>query len=226
MRASRQLVLDLGHLAAFEREDFIVGPCNADAVAWIDRWPRWEGPGLVVHGPAGCGKSHLAHVWKEITGARIVSAEAVGRENPCTLVGKGIVLEDADRGFDEEAMLHLFNMQREEGGHLMITAKSPPARWLLSLADLRSRLVAVPTVRIAEPDDVVLAAVMVKLFSDRQLKVGDEVVSYLVNRIERAFSSVYNIVDAIDRGALAERRNITVPLVRRILDSVVTPPSQ
>ncbi len=200
MTRPAQLALDLGHRPALGREDFLVAPCNEDAVAWIDRWPDWPGPALVIHGPAGCGKTHLAQVWRARAGA-----------------GEDSVIEDADRPGDDVALFHLFNRRAEDGGHLLLTARTPPARWRDRLPDLVSRLAAVPTVEIGPPDDILVTQVLVKLFADRQIEVGPEVVSYLVTHMERSFDAARELVAAADTAALAGKRAVTVPLVREVL---------
>ena len=199
-----QLTLDLGHRPALGREDFLVAPCNADAVAWIDRWPDWPGPALVIHGPAGCGKSHLAQVWRARSGT-----------------SAGSVVEDADRPDDDVALFHRFNRHAEEGGHMLLTARTPPARWPGRLPDLVSRLAAAPTVAIGPPDETLIAQVVVKLFADRQLDIGPDVVAYLATHMERSFESARNLVAAADTAALAAKRGVTVPLVRTVLAEMV-----
>jgi chromosomal replication initiation ATPase DnaA len=201
-----QLALDLGHRPALGREDFLIAPCNEGAVAWIDRWPDWPGPALVIHGPAGCGKTHLAQVWRARAGTREDS-----------------VIEDADRPGDDVALFHLFNRRAEDGGHLLLTARTPPARWQDRLPDLVSRLAAVPTVEIGPPDDILVTQVLVKLFADRQIEVGAEVVSYLVTHMERSFDAARQLVAAADTAALAAKRAVTVPLVRQVLAALSRP---
>ncbi len=206
MTRPAQLALDLGHRPALGREDFLIAPCNEGAVAWIDRWPDWPGPALVIHGPAGCGKTHLAQVWRARAGTREDS-----------------VIEDADRPGDDVALFHLFNRRAEDGGHLLLTARTPPARWPDRLPDLVSRLAAVPTVEIGPPDDILVTQVLVKLFADRQIEVGAEVVSYLVTHMERSFDAARQLVAAADTAALAAKRAVTVPLVRQVLAALSRP---
>jgi chromosomal replication initiation ATPase DnaA len=209
-----QFVLDLGHCPALGAEDFLVAPCNAAAVAWIDRWPDWPTPALVIHGPRGAGKSHLANVWRGRSGARPFAA---GQE-PDRAATAPVLIEDADQRADEEALLHLYNLVAANRTTLLITAHQPPARWSIALPDLRSRLVAAPAVAIEPPDDALLGAVLAKQFRDRQLAVAEGVIQYAVARMERTFGAARALVDALDRAALAEQRAITVPLARRVLD--------
>jgi chromosomal replication initiation ATPase DnaA len=211
-----QLPFAFEHRAAMGNEDFLVTGCNAEAVAWLDRWPEWPAPGLVIHGPPGCGKTHLAHVWRARTGAALVAAEALATTDPVALMAgsRCCVVEDADRGVDERALLHLYNLAAELSGYLLITAGRPPSRWDLSLADLRSRLTAAPAVVVKAPDDALMSAVLAKLFADRQIQVGQDVIDFLLVRLERSFDAARRAVAVIDAAALAAHRRITVPLVR------------
>jgi chromosomal replication initiation ATPase DnaA len=203
-------------------EDFLVADCNREAVAWIDRWPDWPGPALVVYGPAGCGKTHLARVWQGLSGAVAVTPEGLCGSEPRELLGeaRGGVVEDVDRalsGAGERALLHLYNVLAERRGHLLVTAERPPASLDLAVPDLASRLAAAPAAAIGAPDDALLAAVLIKLFADRQLAVAHDVIAYLLARMERSFEAAGRVVAAIDRTALAGRRGISVALVRQVL---------
>ena len=215
-----QLALNLGHRPALGREDFLVAPCNAEAVAWLDRWPEWPAPALTLYGPAGCGKSHLAQVWRARSAALMMSREELVAAALGERLGeaRAAIVEDVDRGIEEAALLHLYNMLAERKGHLLLTSREAPARLPLKLADLRSRLVAAPAVLLASPDEALIGALLIKLFADRQLRVGAELVSFLVTRMERSFLAARSLVDALDAAALAAHRPITVPLARQVLD--------
>lgn len=219
MTQTTQLPLDLDFRPALGGEDFLVALNNEAAVAWIDRWPNWPGPALAIHGPAGCGKTHLAHVWQAMSGAVLLTADSLGEAPPPDLLDdrNACVVEGADTGVDEPALFHLYNWVSENRGHILLTGRSAPARWPVALPDLHSRLSAVPAVAVSEPDDALFMAVLVKLFSDRQLQVGEEVIRYMTTRMERSFDAARRAVKSIDSAALAAHRNITVPLVREVL---------
>jgi DnaA regulatory inactivator Hda len=210
--AMAQLVLDLGHRPALGRESFLVAPSNQAAVAWLDRWPDWPAPALVVYGPPGCGKSHLLEAWRARSGASTERDPAlVGRSRI-----KALAIDDAEAVFEHD-LFHLYNIIAEHQGHLLLTARQPPVLWKTRLADLRSRLLAAPSVAIGAPDDALLGAVMVKLFADRQVQVAEDVILWLLRRVERSFAGARDAVARLDAAALAQKRAVTVPLAREVL---------
>ncbi len=221
MTKDQQLVLDLGYRPAFGRDDFLVTSGNREAVEWIDRWPAWPGHALAIFGPAGCGKSHLVHVFALRAEAQILSAVDIRSDTVARLIEgpMALALEDGEAVADPRALLHLFNAVKERGGTLLLTSREPPARWPVLLPDLKSRLAAVPAVRIAPPDDSMMEAVLVKLFGDRQIVVAPDVVAYLVRRIDRSFAAAREVVAKADSISLTGKRPITIPLIKQVLEA-------
>jgi len=213
-----QLSLDLGFRPALGRADFLVAPCHAAAVAWIDRWPDWPAPVVALWGPAASGKTHLLEVWRARSNAVVIAARTLTSAALPRLLGAAhaAVIDEAQSA-DEEALLHLYNVLAERQGHLLLAARDPPARWTIRLADLRSRLLAGPAVGVEAPDDALLGAVLVKLFADRQLRISEDLIAYLLPRIERSFAAAQAMVAALDQAALADQRAVTVRLARDIL---------
>lgn len=216
--APRQLTLALAHQESFAREDFLAGASNADALALIERWPDWPDRALVLVGPEGAGKSHLAAIWAESAGARRLASRALGETDLlASLATAALVVEDLAEPFDHRALFHLINLVREEEAWLLITARSAPVIWNVALPDLASRLRAIPSVTLRPPDDALLRAVLFKLFADRQLKVDDSLIAYLVTRMERSFTAARAAVETLDREALRLKRPVTRALAAETL---------
>lgn len=194
------------------------GECNREALAWLARWPAWPGPALILHGPPGSGKSHLARIWSTRTGARWLEHASLATVDPNR--HGAWVLEDVEPVIDETALLSFYNRLREGGGHLLLTARRPVGAWTLLLPDLASRLRAAPGVAIGPPDDALLGAVLLKLFADRQLVVSEAVIEYLVRHMERSFGAAQAVVAGLDSMSLRLRRPITVALARALLERI------
>ncbi|WP_286189795.1 hypothetical protein [Labrenzia sp. R4_2] len=217
----RQLPLDLPHDAALGREDYLVGKSNRAAFELLERWPEWPSPVIILAGPVGSGKTHLVEAFRDETGAEVIQARDLTEVGVSALVSApACVVEDAHRGVNNTALFHLLNAARQAGKTVLITSRTWPASWKISLPDLMSRLRAATPVEVLEPDDDLLRRVLVKLFADRQIAVDIGVVDYLVVRMERSLEVALRAVDAIDREALAGRVKITKPLAGRVLETV------
>jgi chromosomal replication initiation ATPase DnaA len=215
----RQLAFALPHAESLTRDNFLEGPANAAGLALIDRWPDWPSRIMLLVGPEGSGKSHLAAVWAEEAGARSTSAHALTPTAvPGALATGALVVEDLkSEDFDERALFHLMNLAREDEASVLITARVPPSALEVELRDLRSRLRAVPMVSLLPPDDQLFRALIVKFCADRQLAVDETVVSYLTTRIERSFAAARQAVELLDSEALRLGRPVTRALAAELL---------
>ena len=215
----RQLAFALPHAESLTRDNFLEGPANAAGLALVDSWPDWPNRIMLLVGPEGSGKSHLAAIWAEEAGARSTSAHALtSAEVPVALATGALVVEDLRASdFDERALFHLINLAREDEAFLLITARLPPSAFEIELRDLRSRLRAVPTVPLLPPDDQLFRALIVKFCADRQLTVDETVVSYLTTRIERSYAAVRQAVELLDAEALRLGRPVTRALAAELL---------
>lgn len=217
----RQLAFDLPARTAWRREDFFVSPANAAALAALDDWRHWPGGKMVLTGPKGSGKTHLARLWAAETGAAVLPATALDEADLPALAALGAVaVEDAEalagHPAREAALFHLHNLVTPTG-RLLVTAAQPPRDWALALPDLASRMQAAALARIEAPDDALLSAVLVKLFADRQLAVPPAVIPYMVQRMERSIDAARALVAALDARSLAEGRSITRPFVAEVM---------
>ncbi len=221
----RQLVLEFPLVEGSTVAEFQVAPTNEAALAAVLAWPRWPSVALVLDGPEGSGKTHLARIWADRAGARFMAAAEVWSiADPLHRLGalRAAVVENADHVADETLLLHLYNLLAERGGHLLLTARRPLAAWPCRLPDLRSRLATAWTVHLEPPDDALLAAVLVKQLADRQLAVEAGVVRYLLARMERSFAAARRLVDALDRASLRARRPVGLHLARSVIETTRT----
>jgi chromosomal replication initiation ATPase DnaA len=215
----RQLAFALPHAESLTRNDFLEGPANAAGLALVDSWPEWPNRIMLLVGPEGSGKSHLAAIWAEQAGARSISAHALtAAAVPGALATGALVVEDLNSSdFDERALFHLLNLAREDEAFVLITARVAPSTFQIELRDLRSRLRAVPTVSLLPPDDQLFRALIIKSCADRQLSVDETVVSYLATRIERSYAAARRAIELLDSEALRLGRPVTRALAAELL---------
>ncbi|MBN8959662.1 MAG: chromosomal replication initiator DnaA [Rhizobiales bacterium] len=215
----RQLAFALPHAESFSRDDFLDGPCNAAGLALIERWPDWPNRVMMLVGAEGSGKSHLAAIWAKEAGARTTSAHILTAAMvPAELATGALVVEDIDPAtMDERALFHLLNLAREHEAFVLMTARQPPSAFDIGLRDLRSRLRALPVVTLAQPDDGLFRALIVKFGADRQMQLDETVVGYLASRIERSFVAAREAVARLDAESLRLGRPITRSLAAYLL---------
>ncbi|HLZ76977.1 DnaA ATPase domain-containing protein [Phenylobacterium sp.] len=212
---ARQLRLGLRRPTAHTRDSFVCGASNAQARSALDAWPRWPGGALVLVGPEGVGKTHLARAWA--AGAK---AAVLDRAQPhvAAAAGRPALLEDVDQGVEAEALFHLINQAAQDGASLLLTARLTPTAWPAELPDLRSRLNALMVAEIAPPDDEVLGGVLKKFFRERNIRPHDDVYPYLLRRMERSIPGAAEIVRRLDETEDGQMRPVSRVLAREILE--------
>lgn len=224
--AAHQIPLDLSMRPALGMQDFLIGPSNADAVGWIDRWPEWPAPLLIISGPAASGKTHLAAVWSDKAEAVTIKPDMLTQKTAEELaaLGRTLVIDGIDLWIgDREAettLFHLYNIFREEQRTFMVTSRMNPTQSDFVIADLASRFRAAPVATIKAPDDMLLGSILIKLFTDRQLPVGNEIIAYILPRMERSFIAAKDIVENADKLAYSKKKGISIPLIRQVLSEM------
>lgn len=214
------------------REDFMVSSCNFVAVETIDNWPDWPFFAICLYGPSGCGKTHLSQIFSDNISVATnfpykipnIKAQNINLDTPHQLFSKHkcLIVEDLSENINQEAMFHLYNLYRNEGGYILFTANEAPARMNITLPDLRSRLNIIPAIEISEPDDEMLSALILKLFADRQLIISPEIVGYMLKNMQRSFSFCNHLVAEIDNISLARKRAISINIVKEAINILNT----
>lgn len=223
----QQLPLEFEPQAYLDKEDFMVAKCNIEAIRSIDSWPNWSFFALCLYGPTGCGKSHLANIFSNqvsvITNYPYKIPNIKAKDIKTEIIHqlfhkhKCLIVEDLTENINQEAMFHLYNLYRNEGGYILFTAETAPARMSFSLPDLSSRLNIIPSVEINEPDDELLCALIVKLFTDRQIIISQEILNYILANIERSFSYTRKLIAEIDNISLSRKRAVSIPIVKEAI---------
>jgi DnaA regulatory inactivator Hda len=222
MRPTVQPPLPFPSPPQFAAADFREAASNTAALAWLTRTADWPNNRLLLWGEAGCGKTHLLHIWAARTGATLSSAPSL-RGLPEIPTAPAIAIDDADAVEDDAALFHLLNAAGEAGLPVLLAARVPPARWSIRLPDLASRLRAITAVEIGPPEDALLRALLARLLADRQLRPTEAVQDWLLSRLPRSAATLRDAVARLDDASLDQHRTITVPFARVVLADLLAP---
>ncbi len=212
----QQLFLNFPIKSGYALEDFYLNSSNSKAFNYINQWPNW-GEGiykktLLIYGEKGSGKTHLSHIWQQISSAKIISLG-----NKISSNDSALILEDIDE-LNQEDLLHLINSSNEDQRYLLLTAKLAPAQLKISLPDLRSRIIAIPSLKIEVPDEELLKVILMKHLSDRQLRIEAAALNYIILRIDRSYAKLAQFIDKLDSISKESKRSITLPLIKQALN--------
>lgn len=220
-----QLAFDFVQNYNYDIENFIISSANEQAFNMIEQWPNWGNNLyaniLLLTGINGCGKTHLAHIWQNISKAKFIHLNHMSTIlNYNSLTSNCYIIENIDNMTvdHEEILFHIINHVAYNGGYLLITSSYNPHQINIKLADLSSRIKALPHIKIQEPDSELLTTILIKNFTDRQVRINTLVINYILNNIDRSFNELNKIIELIDKKSLIEKRNITIPLVKEILN--------
>ncbi len=215
-----QFILDIHPSADLSEDAFVVGDANGTAHKAIASWPKWQSPTLAIVGPSGAGKTHLGSIWVERAGARLLPLEMLSERHIRDGLTSPLCLDAGNRLYvrHEDVLFHALNLAKEEDSFILILSQQPPARWDIKLADLSSRLKAVPVLDIELPDDALLADVLKKNFADMGIKAPEAVLTYLTTRMERSYAQAATLARLIGERSLAAKRRVTVPFVAEFMD--------
>lgn len=213
--------MDWGHAPSFDSADFLTLPCNMEAAEMLSKWPDWPLHAIALVGSRGSGKTHLGRAWLQKADAELFSR---GDDIIALDEGASVLVDDADDNtISDEDLFHLYNWTRETGGSLLVTGVEAPNRWRKNLPDLTSRLATLPVLEIGTPDEVTLEVILQKQLSDRQLSIKDNVMNYTITHMQRSFAAARELVSALDKKTLAEKKNLTIPVVKEVLSELADP---
>ncbi len=216
-----QIPLDLAFKPSYQKQDFIVNHQNMAVMKMLNSWPAWPSPWLLIEGGKGSGKTHLAHIFAQKLEAVYLKNLSADIENILTKIeGKSVVIDysiNEDRE-TQNKFFHVINHIKEQQQYGVLFIEPMENQDFIVLADLLSRISQMPRFKLLPPDDDLLKALIVKLFSDRQLKITEAQVNWMIPRVRRSFEFVEEFVGRVDKASLAHKKSITQSMLKKELE--------
>ena len=215
----KQQVIKFQFREAQNRENYIVSDSNINAVQWIDKYPYWKNSGLIIEGPKSSGKSHLVRVWQKKSDCNIYCSDKVNNEKIDANDNRNLAIENLEKIKNYEFFLHLLNYKKEKNLKYLLTTSHSIISQNIDLKDIKSRLLELPKVKITLPSDKLLKALIIKLLNEQGINITNNLVNYIINRIERSYNAVNLFVKDLNKISLEKKRNISIALIKEILES-------
>ena len=218
MSELNQLLLDFDIKKSFNNHDFYVSDSNFFAFNLIEKWPKWEKRILNVSGEKYSGKTHLANIFKSISSALFLTEKEINNDIFKKIkLYESIIIDDFSNNLEENLVYAIFNLVDQDSKYLLINSETPLSKLNFKLPDLISRSKNVLLAEINPPDDELIFAIILKNFSDRQIRLEKKIIEFIINRIDRSYSKIYEFIYKIDELSLKKKKPINFKTIKEIL---------
>jgi chromosomal replication initiation ATPase DnaA len=219
MKSLNQLLLDFNYEQNFKDDDFYVGKSNYYPFELINKWPKWEKNFLNISGEKFSGKTHLTDIFiKKFNGVRIESSSLKDSNLRTIKPYQNVVLENLNLDINEKLIYTLFNIIDQDNKFLIITSLKPVAEINFKLKDLKSRTKNCLLAKIENPDDELMFALILKNLSDRQITLDKKLIDFIIKRIDRSYSKIFEFIYKIDKISLKKKKSIDFKIINEALE--------
>ena len=220
MKTLNQLLLDFNYDQNFKDDDFYVGKSNYYTFELINKWPKWEKNFLNISGEKFSGKTHLVNIFlKKFNGIKIESSSLNNESLKSIKPFQSIILEDLNLDIDEKLIYTLFNIIDLDNKFLIITSIKPIVEIEFKLEDLRSRTKNCLLAKIENPDDELMFALILKNLSDRQITLDKKLIDFIIKRVDRSYSKIFEFIYKIDEISLKKKKSIDFKIINEALEN-------
>ena len=218
MSELNQLLLDFDHKIEFNEHDYYVSKSNYFAFNLIQNWTKWEKKILNIYGDTFSGKTHLAKIFQNKSKALYLTDNDVSEEIFKKIkLSECIVIDDFEKIKNENLLYSLFNLIYQDNKYLLILSNRAISDIDYSLDDLNSRAKNCIFAQIENPDDDLIFAIIVKSFSDRQIKLEKKLLEFIIKRIDRSYGKIYEFIYKVDELSLKKKKPVNLKTIKEIL---------
>ena len=218
MRELNQLLLDFGSKKNFNDHDYYVSKSNYFAFNIIDKWPKWEKKILNIYGEKFSGKTHLGNIFKDKSKALLINQSKIKNDLFKEIkIFESIIIDDFNENIDEKLIYSIFNLVDQDNKYLLINSEIPINEIKFNMPDMSSRSKNCLFAKIESPDDDLIFAIILKNFSDRQIKIEKKIIDFIISRIDRSYRKIYEFIYKIDELSLKKKKPIDFKTIKEIL---------
>lgn len=218
MKDLNQSIIKFGYEENFKDQDFFISNSNKHIFNLLDAWPKWEKNFLNIIGEKFSGKTHIINIFLEkFKGIKISSKKLDNEFLKKIKIYQNIILEDLDEAVDENLLFTFLNIIDQDNKYLIITTKKPITNMQFKLKDLKSRSSNFLLLNIEKPDDELIFALILKNLSDRQISIEKKLIEYVIKRIDRSYSKIFDFIYKIDEISLKKKKSIDLKIIKEAL---------
>ena len=218
MRDLDQKIIKFDYDKNFKKDDFYLSKSNKHVFDFLNMWPKWEKNFVNVIGEKLSGKTHLINIFLQKNKGIKLEGKSLRNEDLKKIkIYENIVIENLSSDTDEKILYSLFNLVEQDNKFIIVTSLKPIVNFTFDLKDLKSRTKNFILLNIEKPDDELIFAIILKNLSDRQISLDDKFIEFIIKRIERSYSKIYDFIYKIDQLSLKKKRSIDFKIIKEVL---------
>ena len=216
-----QLIFNFPFKKNYLKQDFYVSKNNFNAYKLIESWPKWPSRLINIFGPSGCGKTHLVNILKSKIQSVIISSDSVSHVILNTYKTKEcLIIDNYNNNISEKILYSIINQAYQDNKYLIISSSISVKKFDIKLLDLKSRFSSFIDIGIDLPTDDLIRVILTKNFSDKQIKVSQKNIEYILKNIERSYEKISTFSNSIDSLSLTKAQPIKLNLIKKVLDEI------
>ena len=219
MRDLNQLIIKLDYENNFKDNDFYVSKSNKHIFDLLLNWPKWDKNFLNISGEKCSGKTHLVKIFIKRFQGIVLNADTLNNNDIKNVkIYQNIILDDLSNKINEELFYSLINIIEQDNKYLIVTSRLPIVNLNFTLNDLKSRAKSFLLYNVEKPDDEMMFAIILKNLSDKQISLDKKLIDFIIKRIDRSYSKIFEFIYKIDELSLKKKKSIDLKIIKEVLE--------